>query len=109
MAILEHLSIVSPNSLKKLIINVDLMTEEHRYNKTRTYTCARLISKFKNLVFLSLHFTAQIELQEKIRSLSTSQENIQKNFIAFLLQKMPQLKQLVSCNIRVLSARGRRL
>lgn len=98
MAILYNISISSPH-VKKLILNVDLSREE---SNRKLYTCARLIANFKKLTFLSLHFTAQIELQEKIKSSTSSQENIQKNFIQFLVTSLPKLKYLYlhSCPVQ---------
>ena len=104
MAILLYLT-VAKNSLRKLIVNVDLSTED--INK-KSYNCAKIIGQFKNLRFLSLHFTAQIELQEKIKAVKTSQENIQKNFIQYLLCKLPKLKTLYinSCPVHELSIKS---
>ena len=76
-----------------------------------TYLCAKWISQFKNLIFLSIHFTAQIELQEKIQTSKNSQSNIQQNFIQFILNNLLKLRKfyLNSCPVQDLKMESQSL
>ena len=61
--LLEHLayhSIGTKSSLSHLQINVDLIRE------STSLRCAKIITQFKNLIHLCLHFSPQIELQQRI-------------------------------------------
>ena len=76
-----------------------------------TYLCAKWISQFKNLILLSIHFTAQIELQEKIQTSKNSQSNIQQNFIQFILNNLLKLRKfyLNSCPVQDLKMESQSL
>ena len=93
------------------MLNVDLSTAETTTAETSTFKCAQLLSQFKNLRFLSLHFTAHIELHEKIKSSLSSQRFIQTQFIDLILEHLPRLKTLYfySCPVQKLSIRSNSL
>ena len=86
------------NTIKILLINVDIMKEKC------IYRCAQYCSQFKNLTFLSLHFTPQIELNEKVRNCEKSQKSLQINFIDKILENCTKLQKLYlySCPIQEL-------
>ena len=84
--ILEHLSRFSHKTLRHLMVNVDLMLMPGSKDKFR---CADIITRFKNLTFLALHFTQQIELQQRILGLNSAQGLIQD-----IVSQLKKLKML---------------
>lgn len=94
-------------TLRTFLLNVDLSIEEGTA-ETSCFKCAQLLSQFKNLTFLSLHFTGHIELQEKIKSSLSSQQLIQTQFIDCILEQLPKLKTLYiySCPVQKLAIRS---
>ena len=107
--ILDHLTKFSSNSLRSLMLNVDLQLSEEenctncssmgkdddvRYlangskndcepqsnsNSSKFhihYRCADFICSFKNLTYLAMHFTPQIELQQRILGTNHAQNLI---------------------------------
>ena len=118
--ILDHLTKFSSNSLRSLMLNVDLQvsiesctcssvkttsknfipSEQNELNKSGTkqapsikphihYRCADFICSFKNLSYLAMHFTPQIELQQRI--LGT---NFGQNIITQITSSLSHLKTL---------------
>lgn len=112
--ILNHLSSTSHWSLKHLMINADLHTNQDTIsplNSNRRVAqgiprCASLLSSFKNLHFLSLHFTPQIELRQRILGTGNMQELVDR-----LLCDLTQLKTLYIfvCPAQKLSIRSESL
>ena len=90
------------NTLKTLMINVDISKDQQSCSKQ--YKCAQFCSQFKNLTFLSLHFTPQLELNEKVRHCDKSQNSLQKYFINYILEHCTKLQKfyLYSCPIQQL-------
>lgn len=103
--ILEHLSKFSRNTLRHLMLNVDLVTtcaapplikdSNHTSSETgRTlptnFRCAAILSRFSNLTFLALHFTQQIELKQRI--LGRNQDG--QDMIQSVVTNLKKLKQL---------------
>ncbi len=99
--IIHHLSNCSSQSLKTLMLNVDIGQDDRG-----RFRCAHMISKFKKLTFLGLHFTAHIELQQRIRGSDCAQ-----SFMAKILDSLDNLKSLYvySCPVQKLSLRSRSL
>ena len=71
------------------MINVDITKED-----SKQYKCAQFCSQFKNLTFLSLHFTPQLELNEKVKSCDKSQKSLQKYFINHILEHCTKLHRI---------------
>ena len=116
--ILDHLTKFSSNSLRSLMLNVDLQVSvenctcsarkatgrnepQHQDTLLKNsdlqqtspikphihYRCADVICSFKNLRYLALHFTPQIELQQRI--LGT---NYGQNIISQITSSLTRLK-----------------
>jgi hypothetical protein len=83
------------------MVNVDLTIDD----KSGFFKCGQLLSQLKQLTFLGLHFTAHIELQEKIRASESSQNFISQNFIGVVTSNLKNLKTLYmySCPVQKLS------
>ena len=120
--ILDHLTKFSSNSLRSLMLNVDLQlseeenctncssigkTDDVRYlpngskndcepqsnsNSSKLhihYRCADFICCFKNLTYLAMHFTPQIELQQRILGTNHAQ-----NLISQITASLIRLKTM---------------
>ena len=85
------------------MLNVDL-SKTIDSDRQAGFKSAYYCGQFTNLTFLSLHFTPQIELNEKLEGTDSSQRFIQQQFINQLLKKLPRLKKLYlhSCPIQKL-------
>lgn len=94
LEILEHLTIFCSGTLKHLMVNVDLLPphrqiqdhRRHRPTGSEGFRCADLIGKFKHLRFLAVHFTHQIELQQRVLGRNSAQK--------MLMQIVADLKSL---------------
>jgi len=79
--------------LKVLMLNVDL-SKTIACDRQAVFKSAEFCGQFINLTFLSLHFTPQIELNERLEGTESSQKFIQEKFINTILKKLPKLKKL---------------
>ena len=86
---LEYPEISSP----VLMVNVDL-SKTIDTDRQAVFKSAEFCGQYMNLTFLSLHFTPQIELNERLEGNETSQKFIQEKFINIILKKLPKLKKL---------------
>ncbi len=86
VAVLEHLSAQCKASLKHLLVNLDL--ERERENRL-SFRCVRIVVSFKNLTFLSVAFTPNMELQQQILRRRDGQKMI-KNMV----DNLPKLNSL---------------
>lgn len=75
------------------MLNVDL-SKTINSDRQASFKSALYCVQFTNLTFLSLHFTPQIELNEKLEGNEASQKIIQEEFINVILKKLPKLKKL---------------
>ena len=75
------------------MVNVDL-SKTIDTDRQAVFKSAEFCGQYMNLTFLSLHFTPQIELNERLEGNETSQKFIQEKFINLILKKLPKLKKL---------------
>lgn len=80
LALVQYLRHTARSSLRRLELNVDLSRGK------RSFKFAELITSFQRLTILSLHFSAHIELNQRILNNSDSQ-----SFIDLLLANLPNL------------------
>ncbi len=89
------------------MLNVDL-SKFIDSNRQAGFKSAQFIMQFRNLTFLSLHFTPQIELNEKLEGTESSQKFIQHQFLDSILAHCSKLKKLYlyACPIQRLTVRS---
>ena len=83
--IVDHISKFASNSLQQLMLNVDLKCDEFRTSQAKfrndlrdRFRCSVIICRFKNLKFLAVHFTHQIELQQRVLGQNSAQTMLWK-------------------------------